>query len=299
MAKGQGVEQQGWLEATDGARVALHRWPGTTTGKPALLWGHANGFAARCYLPLLAELARDFDVWAWDARGQGFSGLPASSETGLDAIAGDAAMVLRHVQGETGQVPHVASHSFSGVALLWAGLTLGLAWRSATFFEPPLCLPAQLADAAEAARHQARVAGTLRRRAAWPSAEVFAERLAATPGFALMAPDALLVLTRALLRPEGDGFTLRCAPSTEAAIYRAMWDSAPFEALRPFGVPVRFVASDGTPPAPPSSAQLPQTLAAAACGAMFSELAGCSHLMALERPLECAALVRQTALGAA
>jgi hypothetical protein len=50
-------------------------------------------------------------------------------------------------------------------------------------------------------RHQARVAGTLRRRAEWPSAAAFAERLAATPGFALMAPDALLVLTRALLRP--------------------------------------------------------------------------------------------------
>jgi hypothetical protein len=32
---------------------------------------------------------------------------------------------------------------------------------------------------------------------------------------------------------------------------------------------------------------------------MFSELAGCSHLLALERPLDCAALVRQTALGVA
>jgi beta-phosphoglucomutase-like phosphatase (HAD superfamily) len=39
--------------------------------------------------------------------------------------------------------------------------------------------------------------------------------------------------------------------------------------------------------------------AARACGAIFTELAGCSHLLALERPLECAALVRQTALGVA
>ncbi len=293
------MEQQGWLEAADGARVAVHRWGKAAPGLPVLLWGHANGFAARCYLPLLAELARDFDVWAWDARGQGFSQVPASGETGLDAIAGDAAMVLRHVAGQTGQVPHVASHSFAGVALLWAGLTRGLEWRSATFFEPPLCMPSQLADAEEAARHQARMAGTLRRRAAWPSAEAFAERLAATPGFALMAPDALLVLTRALLKPADEGFTLRCAPSTEAAIYRAMWDDRPFQALRPFPVPTRFVASDGAPPAPASSAQLPQPLAARACDAMFSELAGCSHLMALERPLECAALVRQTVLGVA
>jgi pimeloyl-ACP methyl ester carboxylesterase len=293
------VEQQGWLEAADGARVALHRWGEATPGVPVLLWGHANGFAAGCYLPLLGALARDFDVWAWDARGQGCSELPPSGETGLEAIAGDAAMVLRAVAGRTGQVPHVASHSFSGVALLWAGLTLGLEWRSATFFEPPLCMPAQLADAGEGRRHLARVEGTLRRRALWPSPEAFAERLAATPGFALISPEALLLHARAVLRPEGEGFALRCAPETEAAIYRAMWDAAPFLALRPLGGRMRFVASDATPPAPASPARLPQPLAARACDAMFSELAGCSHLLALERPLECAALVRQTALGVA
>ncbi len=291
------MERQGWLEAADGARVVLHRWGGAPPGAPVLVWGHANGFAAHCYLPLLEALAADFDVWAWDARGQGFSALPPSGKAGLDAIAGDAAMVVRHVAEVTGQVPHVAAHSFSGVALLWAGLRLGLAWRSATLFEPPLTMPEQLADAAEAPRHQARVAGTLRRRALWPSAEAFAERLAATAGFSLMTPEALLLHARAVLRPEGEGFALRCAPATEAAIYRAMWDAAPFVALRPFGPPMQFVASDATPPAPASPARLPQPLAARACAAMFTELAGCSHLLALERPLQCAALVRRTALG--
>ncbi len=294
-----GLVQQGWLTAVDGARVALHRWGGATPGAPVLLWGHANGFAAGCYLPLLGLLARDFDVWAWDARGHGFSELPPDAELGLEAIAGDAALVLRHVATTTRQVPHVASHSFAGVALLWAGLTLGLAWRSATLFEPPLVTPAQLEEPDGATRHAERVAGTLRRRATWPGPEQFAARLAQTPGFALVPPDALLLATTALLRPEAEGFTLRCAPATEAAIYRTVWDAAPFLALRPFGPPMRFVASDATPPAPASPARLPQPLAARACGAMFSELAGCSHLLALERPLECAALVRQTALGVA
>lgn len=282
-----------FLPAADGVRLALHHVGGPAAAPP-LLWGHANGFAAGCYEPLLNALAAHYDVWAWDGRGQGHSEAPEAAPMGLDAIGGDAALALAGVQARTGQVPHVATHSFSGVALLWATLTQGAAWRSATLFEPPLVLPAQLAE--DEGDHARRVGGTLRRRAEWPSPEAMAERLAASPGFALLEAAALTVLTRAILRPlPGGGFTLRCTPATEAAIYSTMWDDTVFRALRPLGRPLRFVASDATPPPPPSPARRSQRDAAAACGAAFTEMAGCSHLMALERPLACAALVRETA----
>ena len=285
------------LATPDGASLALHRWGGAAPGAPVLLWGHANGFAAHCYLPLLRLLAASFDIWAWDARGQGHSRLPPSGEMGLDAIAADAALALRQVAAATGQVPHVASHSFAGVALLWAALRHGLQWRSATLFEPPLVTPEQLAEADAASRHAARVAGTLRRRAAWPGPAEFAARLAETPNFALVPPAALLLHAQAVLRPAEAGFTLRCAPATEAGIYRTVWDARPFQALRPLGRPLRFVASDAAPPAPASPSRLVQPLAAAASGATFTEMTGCSHLLALERPAACAELIRQTALG--
>jgi pimeloyl-ACP methyl ester carboxylesterase len=183
--------------------------------------------------------------------------------------------------------------------MLWAGLTLDLDWRSATLFEPPLVLPEQVAD--EADRHAARVSGTLRRRARWRSPEELAARLGDTAGFALLDAPALASVARAILRPagEGGGFALRCAPATEAAIYQTMWDDTAYRTLRPFGVPVRFVASDASPPAPPSPARRAQRGAAAACGAAFTEMEGCSHLLAMERPEGCAALIRQTAAEAA
>ncbi len=292
-----GFAAQRQLATPDGASLALHHLGGAPPGAPVLLWGHANGFAAQCYLPLLHLLAPAFDIWAWDARGQGHSRLPPSGELGLEAIAADAALVLHHVAEATGQVPHIASHSFAGVALLWASMRHGLAWRSATLFEPPLVTPDHLAEAGAASHHAARVAGTLRRRANWPGPAEFAARLAATPNFALVPPAALLLHAQAVLRPAAAGFTLRCAPETEAGIYRTVWDARPFQALRPLGRPMRFVASDAAPPAPASPSRLVQPLAARACGATFTEMAGCSHLLALERAADCAALVRQTALA--
>lgn len=282
-----------YLDAADGVRLALHH-RGGRAGAPPLLWGHANGFAAHCYAPLLDLLARDFDVWAWDARGQGMSDLPEGAPVDLAAVTADAALALGAVRDATGALPHVATHSFSGVAMLHAATMRGLGFASLTCFEPPFLLPDQ--EMAEAEGHQARVSGTLRRRADWDSPAALAARLAATPGFALVAPDALAVLAAAILkqRPDG-GFTLRCAPATEAAIYRAMWDTAPLLALRPLPAPLRFVMSDATAPAPPSPARRATPDAAAACRAPLVEIAGSSHLLALEQPEACAAAVLGTA----
>lgn len=279
------------LRAADGVGIALHRLEAAPAARPPLLWGHANGYAAACYAPLLNDLARDFDVWAWDARGQGASG--AASETSLEAMAGDAALALAAVAEATGGVPHVATHSFAGIAVLWQALHRGAAWRSGTFFEPPLVMPAGLAEGQ--AQHEARVAGTLRRRADWPGPDALAERLAGSPAFAFVTPEALAIHARAILRPGGDGQTLRRAPAMEAAVYRAVWTTAPFEALHPLGRPVAFIGSDGSALAPPSPSRLAQPAAAVACGGSYAMVPGSSHLVALERPAACAALVRATA----
>lgn len=282
-----------FLDAADGVRLALHH-RGGPRGAPPLLWGHANGFAAQCYAPLLDLLARDFDVWAWDARGQGMSDLPEAAPVDLPAVTADAALALGAVRDATGALPHVATHSFSGVAMLHAATTRGVAFASLTCFEPPFLLPEQETDEAEG--HHARVSGTLRRRADWDSPAALATRLAATPGFALVAPDALAVLAEAILKPRpGGGFTLRCAPATEAAIYRAMWDTAPLLALRPLPAPLRFVMSDAAPPAPPSPARRATPDAATRCRAPLLEIPGTSHLLALERPAACAAAIQGTA----
>ena len=60
------------FRATDGADIALWRWP-QSKARPTLHWAHATGFHGRLYHPLLDELATDFNVLAWDMRGHGAS----------------------------------------------------------------------------------------------------------------------------------------------------------------------------------------------------------------------------------
>ena len=59
----------------DDGDISICHW--SAHGKPVLHWAHANGFNAQTYDPLLAPLAGDFDVYAADARGHGFSTLAA------------------------------------------------------------------------------------------------------------------------------------------------------------------------------------------------------------------------------
>src|SRR5258708_35030311 len=66
-----------WFEVTvsDGARLPIYEAGGAQSA-PALLVGHANGLAAGSYGPWLRDLARDFRVFAFDARGHGGSARP-------------------------------------------------------------------------------------------------------------------------------------------------------------------------------------------------------------------------------
>src|SRR2546430_13653838 len=66
-----------WFEVTvsDGARLPIYE-AGGAQSVPALLVGHANGLAAGSYGPWLRDLARDFRVFAFDARGHGGSSWP-------------------------------------------------------------------------------------------------------------------------------------------------------------------------------------------------------------------------------
>src|SRR2546430_16643117 len=66
-----------WFEVTvsDGARLPIYEAGGAQSA-PALLVGHANGLAAGSYGPWLRDLARDFRVFAFDARGHGGSAWP-------------------------------------------------------------------------------------------------------------------------------------------------------------------------------------------------------------------------------
>src|SRR5258708_9260235 len=110
-----------WFEVTvsDGARLPIYEAGGATSA-PALLVGHANGLAAGSYGPWLRDLARDFRVFAFDARGHGGSTWPEGPlETvfSVDRFADDLAEIVRALRARLGDAPlHYAGHSLAAAA---------------------------------------------------------------------------------------------------------------------------------------------------------------------------------------
>src|SRR3546814_2386571 len=110
------------ITSRDGVALRLYRLRRGRPGGPALLWGHANGFAAGSYLPLLEELCEDFPVFAFDARGHGGSQQPPAPfgrTLHIDRYTEDLGLHVARVRECIGDAPlFYAAHSFSGVAAL-------------------------------------------------------------------------------------------------------------------------------------------------------------------------------------
>lgn len=287
-----------WIDGCDGTALRLYRIHGPAAAGPALLFGHANGFAAGSYLPWLRRAAERMPVFAYDARGHGGSARPPeplAESTHVDFLADDlarvAAAVRRHIGAEAPL--HFAAHSFSGLAALRLGAVHDrVPFASATLFEPPISPTPDLPEHAVSGElSRGLIQGAERRRREWDSPQAFFDRLAANPHFAAWDRAMMAAHAHATLRPKagGGGYELACDPAVEAAGYRMTLNSSTFRFLHRFRCPAVFVASD--PPeagGPPSWAARMQWLAAERVpGARLVHLAGTSHMMLFERPDEC------------
>ncbi len=89
-------------------------------GLPALHFAHANGFNAMTYRHLLAPLASHFHIRAWDARGHGFTQLPADATTHADwyVYRDDLIAFIEPLVSEVGGPILLSGHSMGGATSL-------------------------------------------------------------------------------------------------------------------------------------------------------------------------------------
>lgn len=254
-----------------GLRLALHRLIPARTDAPVLLWGHAGGFAAGSYLPLLRDLAQHADVFAFDARGHGGSDAPAQGSptfpgTHADLphyapprFARDLAAIVRAVAAQRpGAAIHYGAHSLNAAAFLRLGgefrdIFMSLPWGRFILFEPPLFPSADVAEHEEASdKNRYLVVRTIMRRPAWPSRAELARYLQGRGVFAALSEPWLDAHVRATLRPDGgDGFVLACSPQIEAAMYSAFGDDSTWRVLHRFPAPERVHLVSGDPASGP------------------------------------------------
>lgn len=284
----------------DGLVLNLYRFAGGHD-RPALLFGHACGFAAGSYVPLLTRLTALADVFAVDARGHGGSDAPTAdlSVYSSDHYARDLARIGRAVAARKSQAPILyVGHSLGAATLLRLGSLNpvefdSVPWRAALLFEPPIFpSPGHPCHAESQAQDDRLVERTKMRRARWPDPEVFAAALADRGIFKRVTPEFLRAHAAAGLRPTTDetGYELCCPPAVEAQTFLAFNDASAFDALSrfPADLPLHLVGGDAADPER-SWVTLMAPAIAARLGAPsprrhFTALPGRGHLMVLEDP---------------
>ncbi len=286
---------ESWIVAgADDLPLRVYGWRSNRGGRPGILWGHANGFAAGAYAPLLAALAADYDVYAADLRAHGGSADPGGGydrAITADRLALDLIAVTASIRRRAPNWPlHFAAHSISGLGALRMGGVFGLSpYASLTLFEPPLAPTPDVPLHAGAATLGAILADrALKRRRDLPAPGAFAAALAERPAFARWRPDMLHAFAAATLAPaeDGDGWRLCCPPEAEAAGYRATMDASTFASLAGFDRPILFVESDpemdGVAPSWATKAQ--GVAARRAPKGRLARIPETSHMMPFERP---------------
>jgi pimeloyl-ACP methyl ester carboxylesterase len=293
-----------------GLGLVLYRLREGRHDGPVLLWGHCGSAAAGSYLPLLADLARDFDVFAFDARGHGGSDAPlpravAAGETPLyhpDRFARDVAtMAQRVARLAPGRPIHYAAHSLNAAAFLRLGgcMTADFAaipWGRFVLFEPPLFPPPEADNYAEAtAKNRLLVARTVVRRRAWPSREALVDYLAGRGIFAAFSRADLATHIAATLRPNGAGYELACSPEIEATMYAAFMEDTSWRGLRNFPQPER-IHLIGADPGPGERDWVTAVIAGVAHAlpaARFSTWQGHGHFMVFEDSPRAGKIIRE------
>ncbi len=212
-----------------------------------LIFCHANGFNAATYRSILAPLASSLRILAPDLRGHGATTLPTHIAgrrdwfdhrddliSLLDAFPGPPVVMAGHSMGGTSSLlaaaerPDRVSQLVLFDPVIWAGLT-GLVFR--------LPFLNRLSDRIPLVR------GARRRRATFDSRE---QALAAYRGrgaFKGWSDSVLIDYLAEGLKPEGEAFTLACAPDWEASNYLAQ-SHDPWRALKTFRKPIRILKAE-------------------------------------------------------
>jgi len=222
-------------------RVAVHDLGGPDDPATAtLLFAHATGFHGRVWEPVVAALTHRFRCLAIDFRGHGVSETPDGVSLAWSRMGDDAEAVLLSLPVATSRRVHGVGHSMGGAALVLAAARHPGSLRSLWLYEPIIFAPGLLAAADES---NPMADGAARRRASFGSYEEALANFAAKPPLNQLDHGALESYVRGGFAQEENGtVTLRCAPATEAAVFRAAGESGAWEALAQLGLPVAIVA---------------------------------------------------------
>jgi pimeloyl-ACP methyl ester carboxylesterase len=197
----------------NGLRLHMLDWGGSG---PPILCVHANGYLAALWHPIAVELTSQARVVGLDLPGHGDS--EPAPDYRWDHLAEYVAGALRALDlGPAVLVGHSVGGATAAMCaarhpeLVAAMVLVDAVIMPEPFYHHPEGMPSDLY-------------GTSKRRSSWPSREAMRESLASKSTYARWRPEILELFVQEGVRetdgPDGQSVTLKCAPETEAEIYR-------------------------------------------------------------------------------
>ena len=233
------------FRATDGADIALWRWP-QSKARPTLHWAHATGFHGRLYHPLLDELATDVNVLAWDMRGHGASVGAANLSTfrGWETYYRDLIALLECLD----EPVWLAGHSIGATTSIMAAArrpdkVLGLILAEPVIMDPVQGLKLGLAKLLRQSHRLSLAAGAARRRRVFDSHTAALDNYRGRGGFKTWPEAWLEAYVQHAFVPQGDQVQLACAPEWESTTF-AHTEHNPWPGIRQLRCPVIALAAE-------------------------------------------------------
>ena len=270
----------------DGAKIILRRH-GNPEG-PRLVLCHGNGFAMDMYYPFWSLLMDDFDLIMYDLRNHGWNPRSSIRNHNLPVFVRDYECILKEIDRNFGRKPKVGVfHSISAMIPLISP-TKGEEFSALILFDPPICCPGRsYADFEKAAQTMSAMA---RNRVAYFSRrEEFEELLPYSPVLQNVLPGVYRLMAETTLRKRRKGYELCCPPEYEAQIVEYASNFAVLVDFSEIRCSVKVLGSDPTL----AYSYLPTFDLTHVVRANYDFLPESSHLLQLEQPRECVAVVRK------
>ena len=272
----------------DGTDIVLRRH-GNPEG-PRLVLSHGNGLAIDLYYPFWSLLMDDFDIIVYDLRNHGWNQVTSLGNHTIPVLVSDHDLIIEEIERHYGKKPQaVVYHSISALVSLLSSTT-GAICTARVLFDPPMCKPGFGYEEFDAGATQA--AEMIRRRTSrFESMEEMSFALRFFPLFQRAVPGVLDLVPMTTLRgsANGKGFELRCPAEFEAQImdYATIFAvSVDFEEQV---CPTKVIGADPTLP----YAYLPTFDFSDVVAVDYDFIPDATHLLQLEKPEECVAVMRQ------
>jgi len=233
------------FRATDGADIALWRWP-QSKSRPTLHWAHATGFHGRLYHPLLDDLATDVNVLAWDMRGHGASAGAANVSTfrGWETYYRDMTALL----DSQDEPVWLAGHSIGATTSIMAAArrpdkVLGLILAEPVIMDPVQGLKLWGAKLLRQSHRLSLAAGAARRRRVFDSHTAALDNYRGRGGFKTWPEAWLEAYVQHAFIPQEDQLQLACSPEWESTTF-AHTEHNPWTDIRQLRCPVIALAAE-------------------------------------------------------